>query len=258
MIDQLNRDVLIDSPPSRILSTVPSLTEYLIDLGLEKKLVGITKFCVRPKSIVKSIQKVGGTKNLNVELIRELKPELIVCSKEENHKEQISALMDTSAVYVSNITDLDSAVGAMKDIAELTNTVPRSRDIISAIELKRSQISIPDKKLRVCYLIWKDPYMTVGHDTFIHHMLESFGFENVFGNRNRYPKISAAQINSLKPDYVFLSSEPFPFADKHIKEIQKVINSDIVTVDGELFSWYGSRLLFSFKYLEDLHFDLRQ
>ncbi len=243
----------MDNFPKKIVCTVPSITEYLIDLGLEEVLVGVTKFCIHPKSKTKSIQKIGGTKTLKIKDIQELNPDLIICNKEENDKEQIESLSKNLNVYVSEIKNYESAIDALYQIGIITNKEEEAKGIISIIEQKKTDYTVePSKYLKACYLIWKDPYMTVGGDTYIHSMMEMAGFTNIFQNRQRYPTISLAQIKSMDPDVLLLSSEPFPFSEKHIKEIQEVIECDIMLVDGELFSWYGSRMIFAFKYFDDL------
>lgn len=243
----------MDNFPQRIVCTVPSITEYLIDIGLEDVLVGVTKFCIHPKSKTKAIHKIGGTKALKIKEIIDLNPDLIICNKEENDKEQIESLSKSINTYVSEIKDYRSALEALLQIGIITDKEKEAKGIISIIEQKKADYSSETPNLlKACYLIWKDPYMTVGGDTFIDSMMEIAGFKNIFNSRQRYPSISLAQIKSLDPDVLLLSSEPFPFSEKHIQEIQEVIDCDIMLVDGELFSWYGSRMIFAFKYFDDL------
>ncbi len=243
LADQLGHILKINYTPKRIISLVPSQTELLFDLGLEKQLVGITKFCEHPKSIFKSKEKIGGTKQLNFTKIEALRPDLIIANKEENVKEQVEYLKKKYPVYVSQVSNLEEAKKMIHSIGIITRTIEKAEDII--LRITNSFATIPtNTKQDVLYLIWKEPYMTIGGDTFISDMLDKAGFRNVFCNSNRYPSISLAAIQKLEVDFVFLSSEPFPFKEKHIEEIQKICpKSIILLVKGDLFSWYGSRLL---------------
>jgi len=238
----------------RIVSLVPSLTELIIDLGLEKELVGRTKFCIHPKDKVKSIPKIGGTKEVSISKVSSLKPDLIIANKEENTKKDVEALHNITNVYVTDISNYSEALLAIQQIGKFANRIKESTFLINRIKDSFSRLSgLSQNRKSVCYLIWKNPLMTVGHDNFIHDMLHRCGFENVFGGRDRYPTISNADIESKNPEYIFLSSEPFPFKDKHIQEFSLLFpNSKIVLVDGEYFSWYGSRMVSAADYFIDL------
>lgn len=251
--DQLQRKVILDSYPKRIISLVPSQTELLYDLGLEDKIVGQTIFCIHPKSNFKEAEKIGGTKKLNLDKIFELKPDLVIANKEENEKDQIELLAEHFPVWISDVNSVNEALEMVKSIGQITNTETKSENLIHEIELKRKQFlkKIKSNK-KVVYLIWQNPLIAVGHDTFIHAMLEEAGFENMI-NKSRYPEISLEDIIELQPDFVFLSSEPYPFKKSHIKFIDEALNKPSgVLVDGEMFSWYGSRLRLSFDYFEKL------
>jgi len=253
-IDQLKRKVHLDYFPKRIVSLVPSQTELLYDLGLEDKIVGQTLFCVHPKQAFKTAEKVGGTKKLNLDKIFELKPDLIIANKEENEKDQIEKLAEHIPVWVSNVNSLDDALLMIRSIGELTNTAKLSLAIIKAIEEDRKQYLFHSKtKPKIVYLIWQNPLIGVGQSTFINAMLEEAGFENLIKD-SRYPKLSLENIIKLKPDYVFLSSEPFPFLKSHLKIIDDAMRRTCsILVNGEMFSWYGSRLQLSFDYFEKIN-----
>ena len=225
----------------KVVSLVPSITETLFDLGLTSdEIVGRTKFCIHPKELVKDVEIIGGTKNLNIEKIKALKPDLIIANKEENVKEQVEELMKDFKVLVTNVETLEDNYYLIKQFGHLFGKEEKAQ----FLNIKTYEVfDIPkrEKKLKVAYLIWKDPYMTVGGDTFISRILEELGFENLFKNQKRYPEV---QLEDLKEaDLIFLSSEPFPFKEKHIAEIQNIcVNQKIMIVDGEAFSWYGSHL----------------
>ncbi len=256
MIDQLHRKVILSNDPLRIVSVVPSQTELLFDLGLSDEVVGITKFCIHPSKWFKYKQRVGGTKNLNLELIDQLNPTLIIANKEENEKKQIDVLATKYPVYISDIETTDDALVMIKQLGILVNKETNAIDIIDHIQSKIHQLFIQKTTLRVLYLIWYDPIMVAGTDTFIHNMLKIAGFENAIVSP-RYPTISKDEIIQLNPDIVFLSSEPFPFKKKHKDELQCFLpQATIKFVDGELFSWYGSRMLKSFEYFRVLNEEL--
>ncbi|TDX87241.1 ABC transporter substrate-binding protein [Epilithonimonas xixisoli] len=225
----------------KVISLVPSITETLFDLGLTSdEIVGRTKFCIHPKEFVKNVEIIGGTKNLNIEKIKALKPDLIIANKEENVKEQVEELMKDSKVLVTNVETLEDNYYLLKQLGHLFGKEEKAQ-LFNLKTYEAFDIPEQEKKLKVAYLIWKDPYMTVGGDTFISRILEELGFENQFKNQKRYPEV---QLEDLKEaDLIFLSSEPFPFKEKHIAEIQNIcINQKIMIVDGEAFSWYGSHL----------------
>jgi ABC-type Fe3+-hydroxamate transport system substrate-binding protein len=232
----------LPSVPKRIVSLVPSQTELLFKLGLDSELVGITKFCIHPHEKVRSKIHIGGTKQLNVPLIKKIAPDLIIANKEENDKGQIEGLMTLYPVWVSDINNLSSALQMINGVGEIVSRVTEAKLLIDLIEKSFTKLHQVDD-LRVAYLIWRKPYMAAGQGTFINAMLNLCGFKNVI-QHERYPVISADDIVNAKPDILFLSSEPYPFSLKHLTEFQKMLPSTkILLVDGEMFSWYGSHLL---------------
>ena len=250
--DQLDHTIQLDSFPKRIISIVPSQSELLWDLGLRDELCGITKFCVHPKLMYETINRVGGTKTLNLDLIKSLNPDLIIGNKEENEQSQIIELQKYYPVWMSDIVNLKDSLKMIELLGDLTNTAEKAMQIKNGIEL--SFLSLKQKPKSVLYLIWKNPYMAAGKATFIGDMLAKMGLVNVIKDPNgRYPEITIEEIKTLKPDYIFLSSEPFPFNEKHSIDFKKELpNSKPMVVDGELFSWYGSRLLKSAEYFNSL------
>lgn len=238
----------------KIVSIVPSLTELLIDLGLEEELVGRTKFCIHPTDKVKSIPKIGGTKNVNISKVTDLKPDIIFANKEENTQKDVEELVKIAPIHVTDISNYSEALEAILDIGNLTNRQKAAQLLVNKIDSGFSALTkFSGAKKSVCYLIWQDPLMTVGHDTYIHDMLGQCGFDNIFGDQTRYPTVSQSDIQEKSPDYIFLSSEPFPFKEKHVVEFGKVFsNSKVVLVDGEFFSWYGSRMVLAADYFYQL------
>ena len=244
--------------PTRIISLVPSQTELLYDLGLRDEVIGITKFCIHPDEWFRRKQRVGGTKNLKIDLIKSLNPDLILANKEENLKEEIEILQNDFNVYVSDISTINEALQMIEDIGTLVHCQQKSIEIVNGIKAEMMTQSRLEKKDKIdaLYLIWQNPYMVAGNDTFIHDMMLDAGFNNLV-KQNRYPMMTLEEIKSINPTVIMLSSEPFPFADKHIIEWQMQLpNTKIILVDGELFSWYGSRMLKSFQYFRGLYEEL--
>lgn len=261
--DQLHRKIEIPFPPQRIISLVPSQTELLYDLGLPDEVVGITKFCIHPDDWFRSKTRIGGTKKLNFEKIKQLQPDLIIGNKEENDKDQIEELMKLYPVWMSDIYTLKDAQDMISQVGALVGKQQEATHLKLKIEsqfqnishLKSNPDSYRDSHLNVAYFIWRKPFMAAGGNTFINDMLARCGFTNVFATNDftRYPEIDAKQIAEKDPQVILLSSEPYPFKEKHILEFQAICpNAKIVIVDGELFSWYGSRLLHTPLYLKKL------
>ncbi len=250
--DHLNNSIELKAYPKRIVSLVPSQSELLWDLGLHNELVGITKFCIHPDNMFHSVERVGGTKQLNIEKIRALKPDLVIGNKEENEQEQVRMLQKEFPVWMSDIYNLEDALKTITAIGGLCNKKEKATEIAESIHHSFKNINTIRK--RVLYLIWKGPYMAAGRATFIGDMLNRIGLENAIENpSSRYPELSLEEIRSLKPQFVFLSSEPYPFKEKHISDLQEELpGTRIILVDGELFSWYGSRLLKSVTYFNEL------
>ena len=249
--DQLNNSIELQLFPKRIISIVPSQSELLWDLGLRDELVGITKFCIHPKEMFNSIERVGGTKTLNIEKIRALKPELIIGNKEENEQSQILELQKDFPVWMSDIYNLEDALQMIELVGELVNQSNKANQIKNNIQ--HSFLELQKVSKTGLYLIWNKPYMAAGRATFIGDMLQKIGIQNVLEQSSRYPELSLSDIKALNPDVIFLSSEPYPFKQEHIKELQNDLpNSKVILVDGELFSWYGSRLEKSVCYFNEL------
>jgi ABC-type Fe3+-hydroxamate transport system substrate-binding protein len=250
--DQLNRAVSLASIPKRIISVVPSQTELLFHLGLDDEIIGITKFCIHPPEKVRHITKIGGTKQLNMQLIHDLQPDLIIANKEENEQSQIEELMTRYPVWISDIHDLSTAVDMINKVGEVVGKKTEANELSNNILQQFNLLNPSNKNLRIAYLIWRKPYMAAGTGTFINAMLQLCGFTNAC-NKDRYPEVSPDDLIAAQPDVVFLSSEPYPFAQKHIVEFEKLLpNTKIILVDGEMFSWYGSRLLHAPAYFNGL------
>lgn len=251
--DHIGREFQLEHTPQRIISLVPSQTELLCDLGLESSLVGITRFCVHPTYLRKEKQRVGGTKRVSLKKVKELQPDIILCNKEENTPEMVAELEQIAPVHVSDISGIPETLQLIRDYGKIFNVVSEAQNLIRKLsrELQEFENFVADRPYKqVLYFIWKEPYMVAGNDTFINKMLQLNHLENVVG-QNRYPELSLAEIEQMNPELILLSSEPYPFTEKDMEEFER-FSGKVVVVDGEAFSWYGSRLLKSLDYFKEL------
>lgn len=257
MKDQLDRLLAIKAVPQRIVSLVPSQTELLVDLGLEEAIVGITKFCVHPEHLKTHKVIVGGTKQVHFDKIAALRPDIILCNKEENTKEMIGELENIAPVHISDVYTIDDALELIGLYGTLFSKEKGAQQIALEISKRKSEFLdfIKDQPKRtVAYFIWKQPWMVAAKDNFINELLQLNDFKNYFEELDRYPEITLDSAHTESADLVFLSTEPFPFKEEHIKSVQPYFpKASIVIVDGEMFSWYGSRLLKAFDYFKMLH-----
>lgn len=236
-------------PQQKIISLVPSLTELLIDLGLEESIAGRTRFCIHPKEKIQKIPIIGGTKNPDIDKIEEIQPTLVIANLEENQKEDVEELQQFTDVMVTDISTVEEALFTIYEIGKKCGALEKAEKLIADIQTELN--FIPDEPpMSAAYLIWRSPWMTAGGDTYIHSVMEHWNLQNVFSDQNRYPKITLDQIHAKRPELVLLSSEPYPFKEKHIPEIAAVCKkANIMLINGEWFSWYGSRMLQSFRKL---------
>lgn len=259
--DQLGREIKLASYPKRIISIVPSQTELLFDLGLDEDVVGITKFCVHPHHWFHVKKRIGGTKRLDLPAIESLQPDLILANKEENTRDQVEMLAERYNVWISDVGDLTTAIEMIISVGEITDRAQKAILLADQIKEAFQQLQTSNKTgngqttrpIRAAYLIWKNPVMTVGWDTFIHAMMKCAGLANIFDHFDRYPIVSIDDIRSTNCELLLLPSEPYPFSEKDLKALQPLFpNTRLMLVDGEMFSWYGSRLLKAANYFKEL------
>jgi ABC-type Fe3+-hydroxamate transport system substrate-binding protein len=259
LVDQLGILHTFETTPKRIVSLVPSQTELLYDLGLEESILGITKFCVHPYHFKSTKKIIGGTKKVHFEKIRLLQPDIIIANKEENTKEIVEELSKICPVWVTDIITINDNLKMISDFGILFNKRTEAQKWIDKINFALTDFKqfISNKSSqKVAYFIWANPYMVAGNNTFINEMLKLNNFNNIYENREeRYPEVIIQKMRIQgDPDLVLLSSEPFPFTDEHAFELGRFTHhAKIVFVDGEMFSWYGSRLLKAFQYFKLLH-----
>lgn len=254
--DGLGRKLTLEKPASRIISLVPSQTEWLAYLGLDNALLGVTKFCVHPFGLMDHKTIIGGTKNVSREKIRNLDPDLIVGNKEENTQAVMEELMEEFPCYISDVTNIEDAWSMMHDLGYLTGRHNQADSFIGHLKSLSSNCTGRDKiakKLRIAYVIWDAPIMVAGSNTYINSIIEHFGGVNAFADMDRYPVVDSDVWKETEIDLVLLSSEPFPFSEEHLpKYISLASGADVQLVDGELFSWYGWRMVKTFTILPEI------
>jgi len=251
--DHIGRSIQLPSPPNRVVSLCPSITETLFALGLKEKIVGRTRFCIHPAEEVASAVRVGGTKAIKMDRLHALKPDLIIAEKEENTPEMVRELEKHYPVFVVNVEEVSHAYRMVEDLGRITQTESQATDMLSRIKRDWQQIFPLTNPLSTVYLIWQDPIMAVGRDTYIQSVLAHCGLTNLcLEIAGRYPTLSASTLKALSPELLLLSSEPFPFTEIHIQTFQELLpHTHVQLVDGEMFSWYGSHMLAAGPYLQD-------
>ncbi|CAL65462.1 ABC transporter substrate-binding protein [Christiangramia forsetii] len=252
--DQLGRTIELKETPKKIISLVPSQTELLVDLGLEKSIVGITHFCVHPTYLKRVKKSVGGTKKVNFRKVRELEPDIILCNKEENTKEMVEELEKIAPVHVSDVASLTDSYSLIEQYGKIFNCSSLAKTLVSSIEKKENSLRelVANSPIQdVAYFIWNEPLMVAGNKTFINEMLKLNNFRNVY-KKERYPETNLQELKAFRVDLCLLSSEPFPFKEEHRAKFEKFAGK-VKIVDGEYFSWYGSRLLEAMDYFKQFH-----
>jgi iron complex transport system substrate-binding protein len=258
LTDQIGFQHTFESSPKKIVSLVPSQTELLFELGLEAQIVGITKFCVHPFHFKSTKKIVGGTKQVHYDKIAALQPDIIICNKEENTLEMVEELRKISPVWVTDIRTMEDNFQMITDFGLLFNCRTQAQKWYDKLQFALTDFKffIKDKPIqKAAYFIWKDPYMVAGSDNYINEILKLNHFQNIYENKGRYPEIELKKMRTEgDPDVVFLSSEPYPFKEEDAFEIGRFTHhAKTVFIDGEMFSWYGSRLLKAFPYFKIVH-----
>ncbi len=252
-VDDLSRVLKLPRTARRIVSLVPSITETLFTFGAGDLVVGITDYCIHPSGGVNSKPRVGGTKNVRVDEVIALNPDLVIANAEENRKRHVERLESLGIpVFVTFPKDVEGCVKMMRDVAILCGVESAAESVIAGIEAERAKARPPVRKLgcRVLCPIWKDPYMSINRDTFVDSVLRESGGENVFADcEERYPKFTLGEAAVLRPDVIILPTEPYRFGESDIRdfeslgqEVPAVKNRRIHIVEGELVSWYGPRV----------------
>ena len=251
VVDHLGRTVKVPEQPKKIISFAPAITDTLFSLHLEEEVVGRTRFCIHPKEKVANVMNVGGTKDMKIERVRALQPDLIIAEKEENTKEMVEQLEKEFSVFVFEVQTVDDALHMILDLGKLVDCVDSARLLYERIVEDFATIPSHYTGKRVAYVIWKDPYMVVGKNTYIQSLLELLGFVNPFLDyEGRYPEVTIENLRAEALDYFLLASEPYPFREKHQEEFLKIdTNAMPLLVDGEMF-WYGVKMLRAVEYFK--------
>jgi ABC-type Fe3+-hydroxamate transport system substrate-binding protein len=255
VVDGRGHVVTLGHPPERIVSLVPSATETIHDFGCAERVVGITKWCVSPRPWVDGIQKVGGTKDVDIDRVRGLAPDLVVGNCEENTREIFEAIEAFAPVYAPFPRDVDQAISDIRDLARLLAVPEAGGRWLERIRAARG--ALPKDRFSYAYLIWRKPWMAVSNDTFIAAMLSEIGGSNAVDDAvddaiERFPALSAEQLAGADPDVVLLSSEPMRFLPRHADELSDCTGlprERFRFVDGAHCSWHGTRMAAAFDYL---------
>ncbi|MFC1563287.1 ABC transporter substrate-binding protein [candidate division KSB1 bacterium] len=260
-IDARGKEVLLPPRPERIVSFICSITETLFEIGAGERVIGRTNYCIKPAPVIEEVQKIGGPKNPDIDLILSLKPDLLIANVEENEKKDIDILERSGVpVFVTYPKTITDSIELIKTLGMITDTEAEAGELYNkainiAEEIKQKTESSANPP-SIVYLIWRKPFMTINSDTYINNLIEFCGVLNVFADRNeRYPEISLEDIMQSRPEIIFFPSEPYPYKKihteefMHLSDIPAVRNNRLLLVDGEMFSWYGYRMIHGLKYI---------
>ncbi|AZP12021.1 helical backbone metal receptor [Undibacterium parvum] len=254
-IGQRHHAISLESGTPRILSLVPSITELLCDLGLAQYMVGRTGFCIHPKNLVKQIPKVGGTKDVDVEKIRQLAPTHLLVNIDENQKPVVDLLSTfIPSVIVTHPLTVRDNLALYRLLGGIFQVQLQAEKLCTEFELAYAELGPIKSRQRLLYCIWKDPWMSIASDTYISNMLSLIGWETWRSpsSQNRYPVFEWNADVLSQIDGVVLSSEPYRFSEKHVADLQQQLSKPVRLLDGEMLSWYGSRAIAGLKYLRSL------
>ncbi|UTW60617.1 ABC transporter substrate-binding protein [bacterium SCSIO 12741] len=256
--DQVGRELDLTSVPKRIVSLVPSITEYLFWLGLGAHVVGVTRFCTHPSSCRKEKAVVGGTKDPDIDKIRELAPDLILANKEENLREHVEELAQEFSVWVSDVYTLEDSFELFREIGKMTGTMEQATTLVKTVRNNFDNLDKITSPKRAAYFIWKEPWMVCGSENFISFLIERAGFTNIYGtSKERYPMVTLDEVKLLQPEVIMLSTEPYPFGSRNLREMEEEFpEAKVIQVDGRLFSWYGSALMETTAHIREIHSSL--
>jgi ABC-type Fe3+-hydroxamate transport system substrate-binding protein len=269
------------SPPQRIVSLVPSMTESLFDLGIGEKVVGVTDYCQPPEAALDGLARVGGTKSPDLRAIVELTPDLVIANKEENTRQAVEALEGEGLnVWVTFPRSVEESISLLWGLIRLF----RARQ--AAARIKTLELTLEwtvratsqRPPVRVFCPVWQSEapdsgmwWMTFNHETYAHDLLACCGAENVFGDRvrryplaadlgraeaespgerdTRYPRVTSQEVILASPEVILLPSEPYAFNDKeaevirqHLADTPAVRAGRVYMLDGSLITWHGTRL----------------
>lgn len=254
--DARNKKIVFSEPPKRVVSLIPSITEALFDLGAGEAIAGVSNYCIHPAEGVKNKIKVGGQKNPDMGKIKAIHPDLIILNMEENKPEHIKFLSQHYTTWVTYPRLFRDAENLLMQLGKVFDAESRASVYADKIRISSKQLSsIRRRKIKTMYLIWRNPWMSINRDTFIHNVLELHHMENVYAKRDkRYFEVTAQDIEDADPDIIILPDEPYHFREKHKSEfshlsVSAVKNSRIFLADGTYFCWYGTRTARASQYI---------
>ncbi len=250
--DALGREFVFAAPPRRVVSLVPSWSELLFALGAADALVGVTDFCVHPAEGVGSKRRIGGTKNPDIAAIEALRPELVIANKEENRRRDVERLEAAGVrVFVTYARTVPEAVTEMRALGRIVGRAAEAERSAAEVETALAELAAapPRRRPRVAALVWRDPLMAVGGDTFANDLLERAGGENPFASAaaGRYPRLERRELEAAAPDVLLLPTEPYRFEERDRLEFLELDcpaarSGRVHLLEGELLSWYGPRM----------------
>lgn len=245
IVDALNRSLSLPRSPQRIISLVPSLTEWLFALGLGERVVGVTDFCTQPAAAVAEKTRLRGTKNPDRARIVALEPDLIIANQEENRERDVLALAEAGlAVYVTDPRTVADAIETLATLAAILDAAAAAQPYIDEMRALYAEATA-DTRVGpgVLVPIWRDPWMAIGADTYAADLLRVCGGQNVAASLSgRYPRFELEQIAALQPELILLPSEPYAFSTADLPALAPFFSGAVHFVDGELLTWYGPRI----------------
>lgn len=252
-VDDLQRVVSLATVPQRIVSLVPSITETLFTLGAGERIVGVTDYCTHPPEGIVRITKVGGTKDPRLEAIVQLAPDLVICNEEENRREDFLWLAEYGlTLYVTAPRTVVDGITMIDKLGMLLDCHTQSASIVQHLRTLYQQVTkevAQHARLRVFCPIWRKPWMSFNHDTYINDMLSCCGGDNVLHAKvDRYFTTTLEEVEALAPHIVLLPSEPYPFSTKHFPHLKPLAETPagraghFYCIDGMALCWHGPRI----------------
>jgi ABC-type Fe3+-hydroxamate transport system substrate-binding protein len=234
------------TPPKRVVSLVPSITETLFELGAGEAVAGITDWCIFPPGL--TLPRVGGTKNPRIDEIRALTPDLVYVNSEENLERHADAISEFAPLFVSEPKSVDDVAALLTAMGELHERRQRARELVAELDAARFQT----EPFTFLVPIWKRPWMWCGGDTYVSSLVESVGGRNLLRGRERYPAMDLDCALALEPDLIFLPDEPFVFTEEDVAAIGSVSNARVIgPFPGHLFTWHGTRTTLGLRFLRE-------
>ena len=243
--DALERTIDVPERPQRIVSLVPSVTELLFDLGAGEQLCGISNYCTEPRGVLDGLPRIGGQKNPEIDAILRLQPDLVLAVKEENLARDVAALeAHRIPVYVADVRTIEDALALIGEIGDLVDAPPGRQaelrsHVAEGVAEARRIAAVPPRRLFVP--VWRDPWITISADTYMHEVLHVCGGVPLRLGRpeQRYPKVDLDEVLAARPDLILLPDEPYAFGPSDVAELSNIAPTTIV--DGKLLGWYGRR-----------------